>query len=297
MLRFILAFCWAVVLPSLLIEQGAQQEKDRQAEEHFKRGNAHGERNDFDGAIAEFSKAIQLRPKYALAYYQRGHAHVLKGQNGQAIADFTEVLRIEPNKAGAYLARGRAYCEKKEYGAGIKDITEAVRLNPNDTWAYEARGWAHRNVGEYAKAMADYDRAIQLDPENASALYNRGGLYGLKGEFAKAVADLKEAIRLAPRLAGPYKDLAWIWAACPDGKHRDGKRAIEYALKACELSAWKDVKCYGTLAAAYAEQGQFEEAIKVATRGLTIASEEEKSLLRSNIGLYRSGRPLRMPRP
>jgi Flp pilus assembly protein TadD len=77
----------------------------------------------------------------------------------------------------------------------------------------------------------------------------------------KALADFDEAIRLAPNDSEAYRARAWIWATCPDANHRDGQRAVRSARTACELSGWKDARCLGTLAAAYAEPGDYDSAV------------------------------------
>lgn len=83
-----------------------------------------------------------------------------------------------------------------------------------------------------------------------------------KGEYGKAIKSLTAAIRLDPKNATPYINLSSLLATCADGRYRDGKRAVEEAKRACEMKEWRNVDCMGTLAAAYAESGDFEQAVK-----------------------------------
>lgn len=83
-----------------------------------------------------------------------------------------------------------------------------------------------------------------------------------KRNYDKAIADYNEAIRLDPNDADVYGAVAWLWATCPDAKHRNGKKAVEFATRACGLSDWKEAYNQGTLAAAYAELGEFEKAVE-----------------------------------
>ena len=93
---------------------------------------------------------------------------------------------------------------------------------------------------EYEKAIADFDAAIQKKPGWALAYYNRGYSWSCTGNYEKSIADYNEAIRIDPGLSDAYNGLAWILATCPDPKHRDGKKAVELATKACELTEWKN---------------------------------------------------------
>jgi Flp pilus assembly protein TadD len=105
-----------------------------------------------------------------------------------------------------------------------------------------------------------------------------------------------EAIRINPQDSSAYNDLAWLMATCCEAKHRDGNRAVEVARHACELSAWNDPNCFATLAAAYAEVGSFEEAVKWHKKALespTYARERGEQVLR-RLQLYEQGKPYRV---
>jgi serine/threonine-protein kinase len=92
-----------------------------------------------------------------------------------------------------------------------------------------------------------------------------------------------------PSHAAAFNSLAWIWATCPDESRRDGKKAIEYATKACELTGWKDADFLSTLAAAYAECGQFKEAVAWQNKALALVPGDEAAKLRARLGAYQAG--------
>jgi tetratricopeptide (TPR) repeat protein len=81
-------------------------------------------------------------------------------------------------------------------------------------------------------------------------------------EYAKALADHNESIRLDPEYFPAYANRAWLWATCPEAKHRDGQMAIASATRSCELTDWRNAKTLDMLAAAYAEAGDFDAAVK-----------------------------------
>ena len=170
--------------------------------------------------------------------------------------------------------------------------------------AYLNRGNAWYAKKEYDKAIADYDEAIRLDPKHAMAYNSRGNAWHAKKEYDKAIADYDEAIRLDPKHAVAYNGRAWLWATCPDAKYRDGKQAVESATRACELTDWKDAGHLDTLAAAYAEAGDFDAAVKWQEKALQLLSKAEEGLRKgmdSRLELYRvkqadrRGRPVPQP--
>jgi tetratricopeptide (TPR) repeat protein len=166
---------------------------------YVSRGIGYSEKNDFDDAIAEYSKAIRLDPKYTLAFYNRGNAYRANKDYDRAIADYTEAIRIDPKYAAAFQNRGEAYrLGKKDYDTAIADYTEAIRIDPKYAEAFSHRGNAYRAKKDYDRAIADYNEAIRVDPKYLAALNNRGNVYRDKKDYDRAIADYTEAIRIEP---------------------------------------------------------------------------------------------------
>ncbi len=94
------------------------------------RGLAYQRKDDLDRAIADYSEAIRLDPKYAEAYYGRGLTYRNKGDVERAIADYNEAIRLDPKLAAAYNNRGNAYRDKDDPDRAIADFNEAIRLAP-----------------------------------------------------------------------------------------------------------------------------------------------------------------------
>jgi len=169
-------------------------------------------------------------------------------------------------------------------------FNEEVRRHPS-AWSYTVRGMIWRETGEEDIAIGDYNEAILLDPKYASAYANRGWAWHGKGEFDKAISDYNEAIRLDPKAASPWINRAWIAATCPTAKYRDGRKAVTGAMTACELTGWKDWNYLDTLAAAYAEAGDFPNAVKWEEKAVGLAPKEMKGELRSHLDLFRAHKP------
>ena len=97
---------------------------------YWERGLAYENKGEHDRAIADFTEAIRLDPKYDIEYYGRGLAYENKGDYDKAIPDYTEAIRLDPKDARAYWGRGVAYGKKDEIDKAITDLTEAIRLDP-----------------------------------------------------------------------------------------------------------------------------------------------------------------------
>jgi tetratricopeptide (TPR) repeat protein len=180
------------------------------------------------------------------------------------------------------------------YDKATADLTESIRLDPDDASTHVDRGefWLDKN--DYDKAITDFDETIRLDPTDAVSYSERGDAWQAKGELDKAIADFNEAVRVGPEAPYSYTARAWIWATCPDDKYRDGKKAVESATKACELTKWNEADYLVTLAAAYAEVGDFESAVKWQTKANELRDDDDdKTVGESCLKLYQEKKPFR----
>lgn len=263
------------------------------AEFYNTRGRQRYEKGEYNKAVADYSRAIRLNPKFSSAYSNRALASHAMGDYDMAMADHDEAIRLDPNNAFAYDARGQTWVNKGVPEKARVDFSHSIRLDPDKAMVYNNRGvtWSG---SDHDKAIADFNRAIQLDPNCVMAYANRGTIWRDRGDFDKAMADCSKAVGLGPRDPWAWRALALLLAIHPDSRSRDGRQAVEYATTACELTEWRESDCIATLAAAYAESRNFDEAVKRQTEALRLAPEEHKPQFRSMLDLFKAGRPLRI---
>lgn len=174
---------------------------------YLNRGNAYEDKDLYDQAIADYTKAITLAPNYALAYANRGITYDLKGLYDQALADENKAITLKPDYAWAYTNRGVVYKDKGLYDQAIADQTKAIKLKPDYALAYLNRGFAYGFKGLFDQVVADETKAITLKPDYVSAYNIRGGAYERKGLRDKAITDYRMVLRLIPdKNTDMYKD-------------------------------------------------------------------------------------------
>ncbi len=261
---------------------------------YFGRAAVRGEKGEIDKAIADLGAAIRLNPRLTDAYLVRAGAWKHKGETDKAIADLSEAIRLEPDNAHAYHARGLLWNEKKTFDKAIDDYSQAIRLEPANPVGYCDRGFAWKAAKRYDKAIEDYSEAVRLDARDSDAYCGRAWAWREKQEFARSLADFSQALRINPRDACALDGRAWIFATCPDPTYRDGKKAVVVAIEACELTRWKEAYCLETLAAAYAEVGDFAAAVKWQVKAIELETDpKEKQDYRARLKLFQEKKPFR----
>ena len=136
---------------------------------------------------------------------------------------------------------------------------------------------------------------MQLKPDDAKAHSNLGRALSEKGRFDEAITQLQQTLQIKPDHPEAHNNLAWLLATCPQASLRNGAEAVEHAEQANRLSGGKQPDVLDTLAAAYAEAGQFPEAVTSACKALELARQQNKralvDALRAHIALYEAGKP------
>jgi tetratricopeptide (TPR) repeat protein len=264
------------------------------ASSHNARGVELVGKQQYDDALAEFSEAIKLDPGYANAYSNRGGVWNIKGQYANSVADCTAAIRLDPQGSSAYLNRAIACKNLGQLDKAIADCGEVIRLVPTSSGAYATRAWAWQAKGENDKAIDDANQAIRIDSHSAAAYDTRGNAWMGKGQYDKAVADFNQVIQMSPKNAMALNDLAWLQATCPDAKYRDGQKAYQNANSAYQIDGGKSWGYIDTLAASYAECGDFDAAVEWESKAIAQAGDAGGvDAARSRLELYKAKKPYR----
>jgi tetratricopeptide (TPR) repeat protein len=160
------------------------------------RGGAYRDLGNYEQAIEDYGRAIEINPGYADAYFNRGVAYNGLGNYEQAIEDFNRAIEIKPDFAYAYYNRGVVYNGIGNYRQAIDDFGRAMKMKAVYADTYYNRGLAYAHIGNYDQAIEDFNRAIEIKPSYATAYFNRGVAYTRLGNNNLAVNDLKTAAKL-----------------------------------------------------------------------------------------------------
>ena len=216
----------------------------------------------------------------------------------KAIGDLNEALRLNPQNVEGHQNRARLLAKKGEADGAIGDLSEALRISPTDAESYRLRGIVYTSKHDFDHAVTDFTALLKLNSTNTEAYVHRTDAYWLKGDFQSAIADCRTLFQLYPRSAAHCNKLAMMLATCPSVSARNGKEAVEVARRACRLSAW-DEHCLATLAAAYAESGDFGQALKYQKQALAMANwpDPERKEMQKRLDLYEQGKPFHETAP
>jgi tetratricopeptide (TPR) repeat protein len=282
----------------------------------------------FDDALESFNGAGELAPEATLPYQHRAELYRLQGNLDKAVEQLSESLELSPGNSATLLLRANLYFQLGKPDLAIADVEEVIRRQPQLLQAHLMRAELYaatdrvdqaieqlerlarfapgqvallQQLGNYCliderpnRATEVFSLVIEADPENARAIRGRGDAYLNIGKHAEAIADLQRALDLNGEDEGVLNNLAWVLATSPSDELRDGKRSVELATKAAELSAYQMPHILSTLAAAYAEIGDYDSAIKWSTKAVELAKNDPAlPQLEEELTTYKAGKPVR----
>lgn len=167
------------------------------------RGWSYYNLKNLNAALSDFDMQVKIKPTYE-AYYNRGSAKSQLNDNVGAIADYTKAINLNPNFSMAFNNRGWAKFELKNYTAALTDLNKAIELDPNNSVAYDSRQETKFALGDLDGSLSDCDKALELDPECSNALLFKGRIHFKKGNKKKACEYWEQAINLGNEKANEY---------------------------------------------------------------------------------------------
>lgn len=217
----------------------------------------------------------------------------------EAIDCYTQTLYLSDDNLWALQSRATLYNTIGEHEKSIEDLSRYILLSPKDDFGYIHRALSLSAIKKFDKAISDLNKAIKLKPNKSEGYLHRGNTYSKTGNYNLALADFEKAIAMDPKSSSVYQAMAWFHATCPEKDFRDGTAALKFAEKSMEIeNKGFTTRLYDTLAAAYAELGQFKNAIKAQKQAIALLKEEknvDKSEyeIRKRLDLYKKGKVYR----
>jgi tetratricopeptide (TPR) repeat protein len=208
-----------------------------------------------------------------VAYFNRGKAFAAKGEYDHAIDDYTKSLDIKPRDSKAYLYRGIAHEKIGNIEEALTDFNASIEIFSMDAEAYLERGLTFGKTMNYDGAIADFTAALKIKPKNPNAYIYRGRAWFHKGDFVRAIDDYSEALDLNPNFSEAFKEIADFLANISDGSCRTNSQALTFARK-IKKNRSKSCKLK-TLISAYTKAGRLKDAQDLEEKIALLEEEDE----------------------
>jgi protein O-mannosyl-transferase len=248
-------------------------------------------------ASIHFKKALETRPDRPRVHYNIATLFLKSGHVDEAIAEFQKELQIQPEFVEAHNNLGIALTSKGELGEALAHFQKALELDPHLPKVHHNIAMILLRQGQLDQAIAHLQKELQVNPASAEAHNDLGIVWSQHGRIDQAINEWQKTLELQPGNLNAYCNLVWVFATFPDDTIRNGAKAVALGERALQLSGEKDPRIYRLLAAAYAENHQFDKAIETAQRGSELATKQGNyaaaNALELNIDLYRKSLPLR----
>jgi tetratricopeptide (TPR) repeat protein len=232
---------------------------------------------------ADCDKAVELDAENLDAYLNRARICLALKDYDQAKKDLDYLQEKRPEIPDIAFLKMDLAIQEKRVGDAIAELERLVQLNPENRLLLMQLASMYQMDDRPRKALRIADRLINAEPTDWQALRLRGDVLLALGRHADAINDYEEAVKNIPEdeedLSGVLNNLSWVLSTSPEDSVRNGDRALEAGLKACELTEYKKSHILSTLAAAYAELGQFDKAIEWSSKAVELGAKEEAEQL------------------
>jgi tetratricopeptide (TPR) repeat protein len=265
---------------------------------YFSVGTALNDLERFEDAEVQFEKAIKIRPTFMPAYVNWSNAAKRLNKTDLAGRLLQAALELDPNNALAHFNLATLQLERGDLDSAEYSAKRALELDPYLIPAISVIGRLEMSRGNQEAAIEMMRRAVQVDPKSFEAVSELAMSLMNAGYLDEAVMALERSLQIQPAHAPAANNLAWLLATGPD-EIRNGDRAVELALQVCVAVEFQNADFLDTLAAAYAEAGDFPLAEKYAQEALKILSRSGQTgkmeRCRSRLDGYQKGFPFRDP--
>jgi Flp pilus assembly protein TadD len=247
--------------------------------------------------IAGLRQALRLNPDDASTHLELGVALQEEGSLDEAIRQYRRAIQIDVNLAGAHNNLGILLGAQGKLDEATGHYREAIRLRPEYATAHHNLGVLLGGQGKLDEAIRHYRQAVRMNDELGAAHNNLGYALAAQGNISEAIEHLRKAALLEAQPA-PLRLLSLLLASHPDPQIRDPTEAIRLAERAAEMTGHRDPVVLDVLAAAYAADGHFDEAVRTATNAAALAAaaqaEELADQIRERLKLYQESKPYRL---
>jgi tetratricopeptide (TPR) repeat protein len=255
---------------------------------------------DIESALRELREATRIAPQFPDAQYNLAAALLARGEKSGAITAYRRAIELDPNYAEAHNNLGVLLESVGDRVNAIAHYELALKIQPHQAGAHYNLANVRLSGGELTDAIAHYRQALISEPAHADAHGKLGLALSQLGRRAEAIAEYKQALALNPRLGTALVDYAWLLATAAESNVRNAALAVALTRRAMQVVGADHPAALDALAAAYASEGRFDEAVETARRAAARAKampefETRVAQIEQRVQLYLAHRPFRMP--
>jgi tetratricopeptide (TPR) repeat protein len=247
-----------------------------------------------DEALHHYQESVRLEPNAADSRFNLGNAYLVGKELDEALKEYLLAVQLRPRFIEARIALGNLLLQKGMFDAAATNFSSVLTIAPTNSFALDGLGYTEAMSGRPDSAYPLFVKSVEQVTNNANAHLHLAMAFERRNEIEKALSHYHTALALDPTLVAALNNMAWLKATHSDPSVRSGSEAVELAQRACKLTNFTEPMFLGTLAAAYAESGQFAEAISTAEKARTLAlSKGQKQVADKNtvlLELYRAGK-------
>jgi Flp pilus assembly protein TadD len=247
-------------------------------------------------AVEQYRRAWEVAGQLPGAALNYARGLWMLGQRPRAMQVLSEAIGRIPRDAELQALLGAMLVAAGQTAQGQQHLQRSMQLTPLRVNAHLNIARFARDVGALELQVEHLSQASRLRPQDATIAAELALALTQLGRYPQAAAQTRAALALAPQSVGLLNNLAWILATAPQDATRNGAEAVRLAQQAVQLSDHQDPNTLDTLAVAYAEAGQFDQAIATAEAALRLIPDPQHPAaeqIRQRIALFRSGRPYR----
>lgn len=246
----------------------------------------------FGEAEQESREALRLEPLQFQAMFTLAQALHNQRRLDEALAAYQQLDGLRPGLFSSHYGLGSIYVLKGQEAEALREFEVARSIQPTNTAVHNSLGLLLLDAGRVMDASNHFSLAATLEPANAIANAQLGALLAAARQDGKAAACYQAALRAGLTEAETLNNFAWLRATSWDELVRNGGEAVKLAERACELTQHRAPLFIGTLAAAYAEVGRFDDAAAAAARARELARELKQDAIAARneelLQLYRA---------
>lgn len=265
-------------------------------EAHYNLAQTLIEQNKIMPAIEHYEKLLQINPDLFAVHNELAYLYYQQGKFDKSINHWKTALDINPDDPSVHANLARTLIQTGELEQALQHFEHVLRLDPkNQPKTYNDFGLLLAQHQQQELAITYFKQAIKIDPQIPQAHFNLGLVLADQGNFEQAIDQWEKTIELKSDWPEALNQLAWTRATHPDVKLRNPQEAVRLALRACELTRFESPQLLDTLAAAYAAEGKYDEAVETSKKAINLAQSTNQNQLaqqiKSRLEIYMRNQP------